>query len=205
VKNKRRGAEQLLDDWVRSKTNWFMIPFTRLLARAGISPNVLTLIGFLLNVIVAWLLAIGQQRLGGVVFIFAGLCDSLDGTLAREMATTSRFGAFFDSVLDRFSEGIVFFGLLLSAFKRGDLVDLILIYAAVIGSVIVSYTRARAEGIGVECRTGLFTRFERFFILMIALLLGQVRLALWVLAVFANFTALQRIYHVWQATRKGKD
>jgi len=195
----------LLSDWLRSKTDWFIIPFIRLLARAGISPNVLTFIGFLLNAIVAWLVAIGQQRLGGVLFIFAGLCDSLDGTLAREMATTSRFGAFFDSVLDRYSEGIIFFGLLLSAFKRGDLTELILIYAAIIGSIIVSYTRARAEGIGVECKSGLFTRFERFLILMAGLVLGQLRLALWILAVFANFTALQRIYHVWRATRRGKD
>ena len=195
----------MLSDWVRAKTRWIIIPFVRLLARSGISPNVLTFIGFLMNVAVAWVLSTGQLRWGGILLIFAALFDNLDGALARETATASRFGAFFDSVLDRFSEAAVFFGLFLAALWRGDATDLILIYAAIVGSLIVSYVRARAEGIGVECKEGLFTRFERVILLIAALILEQARLAFWVLAIFANLTAVQRIYHVWRATRGRKD
>jgi CDP-diacylglycerol--glycerol-3-phosphate 3-phosphatidyltransferase len=195
----------LFSDLVRARTRWIVVPLVRLLARANISPNFLTLLGYVINIGVAWVLATGRLQLGGVLVLFAGLFDSFDGALAREAGRTSRFGAFLDSVLDRFSEATVFFGLFWYAYKSSDNINLILIYAAVVGSLIVSYARARAEGIGVECKAGWFTRFERLIILVAGLLLNQLRLALWVLAIFANLTAVQRVIHVWKATRGGRE
>lgn len=191
----------MLSEWMRNHTRWLVTPVARFLSRTRISPNMLTLLGVLLNVAVGAVLATGRLRLGGFLVIIAGAFDALDGALARASGRTTRFGAFFDSVMDRFSEAAVFGGLLLHALQRGERTDVILIYAAIVGSLLVSYARARAEGIGVACKGGWFTRFERVTVLVIGLLLGQLRLALWVLAIFANLTALQRVYLVWRDTR----
>jgi CDP-diacylglycerol--glycerol-3-phosphate 3-phosphatidyltransferase len=190
----------MLSDVVRKYSRIFLEPLARFISRTGISPNVITVIGFLLMVGVAYVLARGYLVLGGLLIIAAALFDAIDGTLARMMGRTSRFGAFLDSTLDRFSEAIIFLGLFIYLIGQDQKIELILIYATVVGSMMVSYARARAEGIGVPLKDGLFTRFERIFILVVGLLFNQLTLALWVLAIFTNFTAIQRMYLVWRIT-----
>ena len=190
----------MLSDVVRKYSRIFLEPLARFISRTGISPNVITVTGFLLMVGVAFVLARGYLVWGGLLIIAAALFDAIDGTLARMMGRTSRFGAFLDSTLDRFSEAIIFLGLFVYLIEQDQKIELILIYATVVGSMMVSYARARAEGIGVPLKDGLFTRFERIFILVVGLLFNQLTLALWVLAIFTNLTAIQRMYLVWRIT-----
>jgi CDP-diacylglycerol---glycerol-3-phosphate 3-phosphatidyltransferase len=175
-------------------------PPARLFSAWGISPNVVTIFGFFLMVGIAIVLAQGYYFLGGILIIIAALFDAMDGTLARMMGRTSRFGAFLDSTLDRFSEAVIFFGLFIYLSGQNQRLELILIYATTVGSLMVSYARARAEGIDIYLKDGLFTRFERVFLLVVGLLFNQLTPVLWVLAVFTNFTALQRMYIVWRIT-----
>lgn len=173
------------------------------LARTGISPNGLTVIGLLLNVAVAAVLASGHLVAGGALLLLAGAFDMLDGALARATNQTSKFGAFFDSTLDRYSELVVFFGLLLHLQATGFLTEAALVYAAAAGSVLVSYARARAEALGFDCEVGLLGRPERILVLAAGLLFGEVALlgVLWLLAILTNATAVQRMVHVWRLTR----
>jgi len=194
------GSERARDprDALRERTGGLLAFFVRPLARAGVSPNVLTLVGFLAMVGVAGVLALGYERLGGLLIVAVGLFDALDGALARSTGTTTTFGAFFDSTLDRFAEIAIYLGLLY--LFRGETAVVLLVYLAITGSLMVSYTRARAEGLGLECKVGLFTRLERLATLVIGLVLQRTVLALLVLAVLSNLTAVQRMWHVWRAT-----
>jgi CDP-diacylglycerol--glycerol-3-phosphate 3-phosphatidyltransferase len=185
-------------DALRKHTSGLLTSIVSPLARVGISPNVLTLVGFLAMLGVAVVLALGYELLGGILIVVVGLFDALDGALARSTGQTTTFGAFFDSTLDRFAEIALYLGLLY--LYRGDLMAVLIIYLAITGSLMVSYTRARAEGLGLECKVGLFTRLERLATLVVGLLVGRTTLALAVVAVFSNFTAVQRMWHVWRAT-----
>jgi CDP-diacylglycerol--glycerol-3-phosphate 3-phosphatidyltransferase len=172
----------------------------RFVSWTGVSPNIITIIGFILMVGVAVVLARGHLVGGGILIMAAALFDAIDGTLARMMGRTSRFGAFLDSTLDRFSEAVIFLGLFIYFSGRGQNLELYLIYATVVGSLMVSYARARAEGIGVQLKEGLFTRLERVLLLIVGLLTNQMTLVLWLLAIFSNLTAVQRMYLVWRIT-----
>ena len=191
----------MFTDWIRKVTKWFVVPIAVALGKLGVSPNVLTVTGFVLNIGVAYVLALGRFRLAGVLTLAVAGFDALDGTLARETRRASRFGAFLDSVMDRLSEATIYAGLLVYYMSKGANREVFLIYIGIIGSLLVSYARARAEGVGVECKVGLLTRVERAIVLVTALILGIVPVALWVLAILANVTAFQRIWHVWQVTR----
>ncbi len=190
----------MLSERLREWTQGVRAPIARVLGGLGISPNGLTVLGYLLNLLVAYVLATGRLQVGGILVALAALFDALDGAVAREMGQTSTFGAFFDSVMDRFSEATVLFGLFLWYSQIGARTELALIYVTIVGSLMVSYARARAEGLGVQCKVGLLTRFERVALLIIGLLIRRVPLVLWVMAVLTNFTALQRTYHVWRRT-----
>lgn len=184
------------------------------LARLGVTPNTLTFIGLLLSVLTATIIAQGFLLVGGVLVLFAGIFDMFDGAVARVRNASTTFGAFFDSTLDRYSESIIFLGLLLYALQHPGLHDVLwpvaneqicmiaLIYIAMVGSLMVSYTKARAEGLGLECKTGLLARPERVVILAIGLLFGVCIWALVVLAVFSHVTAIERIVSVWRMTRQ---
>jgi CDP-diacylglycerol--glycerol-3-phosphate 3-phosphatidyltransferase len=182
----------------------FLNPIARLIGRTGLTPNTLTIIGLALNVGVAAVLARGSVVLGGILLLLASSFDALDGTLARLTGQQSRFGAFFDSTLDRYSEGVIYGGLLIYYLDQGVRAEPLLLYAAIIGSQMVSYTRARAEGLGLECKVGLATRLERLLILAAGLILGRVTLALGLLAVLANLTAVQRMLHVHKVTQESE-
>jgi phosphatidylglycerophosphate synthase len=171
------------------------------IGRTGVTPNGLTIIGLLLNVVVAAVLAAGFLTAGGALLLAAGAFDLLDGALARTTGQMTKFGAFLDSTLDRYSELIVFGGLLLHVQASGLLVEAALVYAAAAGSVMVSYARARAEALGFDCEVGWLPRPERILLLAAGLLLGYPAVALWVLAVLTNVTAVQRIVHVWRLER----
>jgi CDP-diacylglycerol--glycerol-3-phosphate 3-phosphatidyltransferase len=178
-------------------------PIVTVLARAGVSPNHLTLAGFAGNMGAAVLAARGEFLIAGIVMLAASALDLLDGALARATQQASAFGAVFDSVLDRLSEAAVLGGLAFYYAERGEREEMALCFAALAGSLMVSYVRARAQASGLELRDGLFTRAERVLLLGGALIINQVRIALWILAIMANFTALQRIYVVWQRLGRG--
>lgn len=194
----------MLGELLREKTRRLVEKTARIIGAAGISPNMLTLFGFLLTVPVALFLASGRWLLAGIILVLAGLFDVVDGAVARAMGKVSRFGAFLDSTLDRFSEAVIYLGLAIYYLNSRDFTGSLLCYLTLIGSFMVSYTRARAEGIGVECREGLFTRFERMVVLILGLIMGKPTWALWFLAPFSNLTALQRIYLVRKALSKSE-
>lgn len=180
------------------------MPVVKLLAQLGLSPNLVTTIGFILNMGVAMLLAQGQFAWGGALILLAGIFDTLDGALARLTNQQTRFGAFWDSTLDRYSDALVFAGLAWFYAQAAARLEITLIIAALVGSLMISYTRARAEGLGIECKVGLLTRFERVLLVAIALIAGWVQPMLWTMAILTNFTAAQRVAYVWQVTRESK-
>jgi CDP-diacylglycerol--glycerol-3-phosphate 3-phosphatidyltransferase len=190
----------MLTDYFRKYSRVILEPMARFVSWTGVSPNIITVIGFVLMVGVAVVLARGHLFWGGILIMGVALFDAIDGTLARMMGRTSRFGAFLDSTLDRFSEAVIFLGLFIYFSGRGQNLELYLIYATVVGSLMVSYARARAEGIGVQLREGLFTRLERVLLLIVGLLTSQMTVVLWLLAIFSNLTAIQRMYLVWRIT-----
>ena len=194
----------MLSQLVRKYSQRFLEPVANFISTTKISPNAITIIGFLLMIIVAFVLAKGDFLWGGILITAFALFDALDGTLARMTKRTSRFGAFLDSTLDRYAEAIIYLGLFIYFINQNQTMELILIYVTVVGSLMVSYARARAEGIGVPLKDGLFTRFERIFVLVVGLLFnwlfGWLTLALWLVAILSNFTAVQRMYMVWCIT-----
>ncbi len=199
---------------IQQRVRQFVTLIVRPLAGLGVTPNTLTVLGLLLSILTAFVIAQGLLLAGGLLVLFAGIFDMFDGALARARNASTTFGAFFDSTLDRYSESIILFGLLYYALQTPGLQDrfwpfqneqpwmITLIYIAVVGSLMVSYARARAEGLGLECKTGLLARPERVVILSIGLLTGAVMWALVLLALFSNVTAIERIVHIWRVTRK---
>ena len=177
-------------------------PVIKGVSQSGISPDTFTLAGLALNIGAAYVIATGHFLPGGLLVLVAGLCDLLDGALARFIKQTSKFGALFDSLADRISEAALFFGLLVWYMRGGSAMGVVLAFAALIGSFLVSYIRARAEGLGLECKVGLFTRPERVIVLTIGLVVNQVTIALWVVVVFAYITVIQRVVYLRQQTMK---
>lgn len=176
-------------------------PLVRVLAAWGVTANTVTIGAFILNLGVAAVIVLGYEIWAGALVMVVASLDMLDGALARLTKTATPFGAFFDSNLDRYSEAVVFLGLLVLYADRGNILVVVLIYIATIGSLMVSYARARAEGLGLDCEVGLLARPERVIILGLGLLLGLTLPALAVLAVLTNVTAAQRMWHVWRRTR----
>ena len=162
--------------------------------RLGIHPNTMTLLGLLGNTVGAVLLAQGRWLEGGSLVLFSGAFDALDGTMARLRGHPTRWGGFVDSVTDRYSELVIYFGLLMYYGRHGDTVGVFLVYLAAAGSVLVSYVRARAASLGWEVKVGLLTRFERYMVLAPSLVLGYPLVGVGIIAVGANLTALQRIW-----------
>ena len=192
----------MLDNAVnKEKARRAIHPLVTFLARLGLTPNMLTISGFFLNAVVGLVIALGQPQIAGVLLILTSGFDLLDGALAKATGKGSKFGAFLDSTMDRYSEAIVLLGLLWLSVQRGLTLDIYLIYIVVVGSLLVSYTRARAEGLGLECRVGLLGRPERIAVLCVGLIFNWVTVALVVLAFFSHVTALQRMVHVRGSTR----
>jgi len=168
------------------------------LSRSGIRPNALTCASLGLGIAAAYLIGTGRFRIGGALVLVSGLLDILDGALARFTKQTTKFGAILDSTADRVSEAAIFCGLLIWYVLEGAALQTVATFVALIGSFLVSYIRARAEGVGLECRVGLFTRAERVIVLAVGLLVNQVPVALWVLIVFVYVTIAQRLLYLWK-------
>jgi CDP-diacylglycerol--glycerol-3-phosphate 3-phosphatidyltransferase len=174
-------------------------PIVRILSKSGITPNALTLINLALNIVAAYVIATGHFLLGGGLILVSGLFDLLDGALARFTKQTTKFGAILDSTVDRISEAAILCGLLIWYVPQEDAsLKIVLIFVVLIGSFLVSYIRARAEGLGWQCQVGLFTRAERVIVLAIGLLINQIFIALCVLAVFVFITVVQRLVYLWK-------
>jgi len=178
-------------------------PFTSILNKIGITPNALTLIGLTVSLVAAYIIAIGHFFIGGILVLLSGLFDLLDGALARFNKQTTSFGAILDSTVDRISEAAIFCGLLFYFMSKGSNLEISLVFFVIIGSFLVSYVRARAEGLKLECKVGWFTRAERVVVLTIGLLLNQIFIVLLILAVFVYVTVFQRLYYLRKTYKKG--
>ena len=185
-----------LTDWARRNFKGVLQPMARVLIRLGLTPNAVTLLGLAGNAVAAVFLSQGYMTIGGLIVLLMAPMDALDGTMARLTGKTSKLGAFTDSVTDRWSELFIFMGLLYFYLGQGDRLACLLVFAAAGGSVMVSYTKSRAETLGFESNVGLLTRLERFLVLGPGLVLNLPWLAVAIIAVLANFTALQRAWHV---------
>jgi CDP-diacylglycerol--glycerol-3-phosphate 3-phosphatidyltransferase len=192
---------------LKNRVRGFLSPAARLVADFGIPPSAITFAGLVLSIFSGWALATGHFLRAGIVLVFAGLCDMIDGQTARAANRATTAGAFLDSTVDRYSEIAVLLGALFYFMARThgapEVGTAVAVFAALAGSLLVSYTRARAEAVGVSCEVGLTERPERMVILIVGALFGEgvFRVAIWVLAVLANLTAVQRIRHVLVETK----
>jgi len=177
----------------------------RWLALSRIHPNVLTFIGLLINIVAAYLFAAGSFRWAGAVVIGAGLFDMVDGRVARETNRVTRFGGFFDSVLDRYSDLALLMGLLVYYASINRFFYVVLTAIVMTGSVMVSYTRARAENTIPKCKVGFLERPERVVLLIIGALADRMAPVLWVIAVLSNLTVIHRMIYTWQETKRLED
>jgi CDP-diacylglycerol--glycerol-3-phosphate 3-phosphatidyltransferase len=178
------------------------------LALTRISPNVLTFIGLLINIAAAVLFGLAsganQQRLffyAGLVIIGAGIFDMVDGRVARATGQVTTFGAFFDSVIDRYSDLALYFGLLVYYARANRFFYVVLVAVVMTGSVMVSYARARAESLIGQCKVGFMERPERIVLVIIGALFNRMAPVLWVIAVLSNVTVIHRILFTWQQTK----
>lgn len=190
------AIKKTFTDYLRLWFKWVLDPLGGFFNRLGLTPNMMTMLGLLGNAVGAYFLARGQMLTGGLFVLLMTPIDALDGTMARLRGESSNFGAFVDSVSDRYSELIIYAGLLYHFLRLGEPLGGLLVFGAAAGSVLVSYVKARAEGLGYEAKIGLLTRVERYLVLAPALVFNQLYIGLGIIAIFANITALQRIWHV---------
>jgi len=176
-------------------------PFLSALSRSRLKPNTLTWLGLVVSLAAACTIATDHLIVAGILVLLSGLCDILDGALARATNQSTRFGAILDSTFDRVADAVLLLGVAYLYLKSGNELNTVLAFLALMGSFLTSYVRARAEGLGIACPVGLFTRAERVIILALGLFLDQLFVALVVLAILAFFTAGQRLVYVWQKTK----
>jgi len=192
-----------LTDALRIRFKTILDSIGAFLNRLGLTPNTLTISGLVGNLIGAYFVATGSFLVGGLILLAMGAIDALDGTMARLRGEPSDFGAFVDSVTDRYSELVIYAGLLFYAVSELNLILAMLVFAATAGSIMVSYIRARAQSLGYEAKGGMLTRFERFIILIPSLIFGYPWIGVSIIAILANITALQRIISVRRQAHKG--
>ena len=187
---------QTFTDFLRRVFKGVLDAIAGFLNRLGIKPNVVTAAGLLGSLVASVMVAFGKLTWGGIVAMLVGPLDALDGTMARLRNESGRYGAFVDSVTDRYSEIALYAGLLVFFNNTGTWQDALLVFFAAVGSIMVSYVRARAEALDFSAKIGLLTRAERYMVLIPGIIFGYPRVSLWILAVFTNLTALQRFIYV---------
>ncbi|MCE2458234.1 MAG: CDP-alcohol phosphatidyltransferase family protein [Dehalococcoidia bacterium] len=180
--------------------NYVERPVARLFSRVGLTPNAVSLIGLAIAGGGAYMIAIGNWWAGGLIVLFAGIFDLFDGALARATGKVSDFGALLDSTIDRVSEAVVLLGLLAFYLSKNNDLGSILVYVALVGSIMVSYMRARSEGLGIDCKVGVMTRPERVAAVGIGLIVGHwvpvvVMVVLGVIGALTTVTAIHRLIH----------
>jgi len=185
----------------------FLDPFIGLIVRFNVHPNHFTILGLFSSVVGAIFYAKHGIRLGGLFILFGGLCDIIDGKVARKTGLSSKFGALFDSSLDRYAEVFMFLGTAIYFVQKDHPITSIMVFLALGGSMMVSYVRARAEGLGYECKVGIMQRPERIVYVGVSSLIHPylLEVVIWMIAILANFTAIQRMYHVWKLEREEKN
>lgn len=187
---------------IGARIRTYTLRIGEMLARLGLTPNALTAIGLMLNLVVAAIIASGNLTAGGVLLLLASGFDMLDGAVARATGTVTTFGGFLDSTIDRYSEAVVLGGVLLYILGTDDYwLGALLVVAVTVGSLMISYARARAEAAGFRASVGLLARPERVIVLAAGLLTGQVIPALWILALGTHLTVVTRMAHVWRLSR----
>ena len=169
--------------------------------KLGLSANAVTFLGLLGSIGAAVLIALGMPLWGGVVLLVMAPLDAVDGAMARLAGKPSKFGAFFDSFIDRYSELFLYAGILYLFFTQNNLLGVMLCFATASGAIMVSYARARAEGLGFEAKVGVMTRVERSIVMIVGLLFGMIMIALVIIAVLAHLTALLRMVTVWKQAK----
>jgi len=192
----QKQTPKTLTDQMRAIFKGVLDPIGAFFNHLGILPNTMTLIGLLGHTIGAFFLFQGKMVVGGLIILAMAPIDALDGTMARLRGEPSSFGAFVDSVSDRYSELVIFLALIIFYAQQGEWLNCIVVYMAAAGSVLVSYVRSRAESLGYEAKAGILTRLERYVVLVPTLILNVPMVGLWIVAVMANITAFQRILHV---------
>ena len=185
-----------ITDFLRKKFQKILITVSSFLLKVGLTPNLITLLGLLGNIGAALFISKGKFIIGGIIALAVGTFDAIDGTMARLSGKPSKFGCLFDSLIDRYSEMTLLLGILVYFSSINDNTGIILVYLSLCGSFLVSYIRARAEGLGVEVRKGILTRVERLLIIVISLLFRQPLMGVLIIALLGNFTALQRLWFV---------
>jgi CDP-diacylglycerol--glycerol-3-phosphate 3-phosphatidyltransferase len=178
------------------------VPLLTTLQLFKVTPNQVTALGTLLNVAAAALVVFDHLIYAGIVFLVAGCCDMLDGALARRTGKSSLFGAFLDSTLDRVSEGVVMAGIAYLLAAQGRSVDAALVVLALMGALLVSYTRARAEGLGLECKVGLMSRPERVILIALGLFFNVLSYVVYIMLALTVFTVIQRVVHTYRQIGK---
>ncbi|MXY20467.1 MAG: CDP-alcohol phosphatidyltransferase family protein [Dehalococcoidia bacterium] len=191
------------DDARRALSNYVETPVALLMGRVGLTPNLVTIIGLLIAGVAAYLIAVGLWWVGGLVALFAGIFDMFDGALARNTGRASDFGALLDSTIDRVSEAVVLLGVLAFYLASDNDWGAMLVYAALVGSIMVSYMRARSEGLGIECKVGVMQRPERVALTGLGLIVAHwipvvMLVVLGVIAALTTVTAIHRLVHTWR-------
>ena len=184
--------------------NFILDPIIRGIALTRIHPNVLTSLGLVFNIVAAVLFAGGDFLAGGLVVLGASIFDFADGKVARHTNRVTTFGAFFDSVIDRYSDLALYMGLLVYYARIDSIFYVVLVAVVMTGSVMVSYTRSRAECILPSCKVGFLERPERVVLIIIGALANRIAPVLWVIAVLSNITVIHRCVYTWQETQKDR-
>ena len=199
--------QRFLPERLQNKFLRLLDPLVRALAKRKIHPNSLTLAGFVITCMAAVALSKGSLRTGGLLILLGGLCDGIDGNLARSTGKTTRFGALLDSVMDRYSEFVMFLGIAAYFIILKNDFILVVTFMALCGSIMVSYTRARAESLGFESKAGMTQRAERIVFLGFGALIHPMvfKLSVWLVAILANVTALQRLRKAYRQSKTKKD
>jgi CDP-diacylglycerol--glycerol-3-phosphate 3-phosphatidyltransferase len=191
----------LLRQWFKNVLDFFGKLFTQI----GLTPNAMTLVALIGNIIASILIATKNIQWGGILVLVMGPLDAVDGAMARLQNKVSPFGAFLDSISDRYSELVILGGLLVYFVQVENWQACLLVYFAAMGSVLVSYIRARGEALGFSAKDGILTRVERYLVMAPSLIFNFPLIGLWVIAILGNLTAIQRIWQVWiQFNRSSK-
>ena len=200
-------TQRLIPNSLQNFFGKLLSPLVEALANRGFHPNSFTLSGLIITSMAAAAFIMGHLRTGGVLILLGGLCDSIDGSLARSTGKATRFGALFDSAIDRYSEFVMFFGIAAYFVTIRDYMTSGVAFLALCGSIMVSYSRARAESLGFESKAGFMQRAERIVLLGFGALIHPLilKLAIWLVAIFANLTAIQRVRRAYRQDKTPND
>lgn len=194
--NARVKSKWSFEQFMRNTFKVVLDPVAAFFLKLGFTPNMVTLLGLVLSIVAAVFAGMGKFLVAGLILMVGAPFDAVDGAMARQRGEPSRFGGFFDSVIDRYSELFMLGGLLYYYIGQGDQLACLLVFIAAAGSVMVSYVRARAEGQAFTAKVGILSRVERMIALVLFLIIGKPLIAIWIIAILANFTAVQRILNV---------